>query len=112
MEKHKKRFFGKVTEIAPKVSTDTVNTLTFTIHLHFEKFGYADDFYNIMLKRDIGVIMVGKEVDEFSKKIKKNMLCEVYGLLLNIQSFDSHPHDDSTMSSYVITDNITIHYLD
>ncbi len=85
MSDHKKRLFGKVIEVSTVTGLSRFASLSFTMHIDHERFGFVTDYHQIMMKRDIGVIFVGSEVVNVSKKLIPGMFCEVYGQFLDIQ---------------------------
>lgn len=110
MENRKKRLFGRVLEVSAVTGLSGVASLSFKMHINYERFGYATDFNQIMMNRDIGVVLVGSEVVNVSKKLVPGMFCEVYGQFLDVKTLDMPSLDDEMITNYMLTDNIAIHF--
>ncbi len=110
MENRKKRLFGKVLEVSPANGLTGLASMYFKMHIDYERFGFATDFNQIMMKRDIGVVLVGSEVVSVAKNLIPGMFCEVYGLFLDIRSLEIPSLEEEMILTYVLTDNIAIHF--
>ncbi len=106
-----KRYFGKVTKVNEVIDINDAPIFIFSMHVNLNRFGCAETFDDLMFSRDINVIMVGKEVKSAAKKITEGSLCEVYGIVLDLNTIYNIALEEGDITKYVLTDNIVLHNL-